>query len=110
MFEVQWSSLAKEDLIYAITYISDVLKAPFTAEKLLVDIEKEAAVLSENPYLFPLSHDEHIAHRGIRHVMVKNYILFYTVKEDAITIIRMLYARRDWMQLLGGVSPCRYST
>jgi plasmid stabilization system protein ParE len=107
MHVVQWSSLSKEDLICAITYISDVLKVPVAAEKLLDASEKEAAVLSGNPYLFPLSHDEHIAHRGIRHVMVKNYILFYTVKENArtITIIRMLYARRDWMQLLGGVSP-----
>ncbi|MBI9096444.1 MAG: type II toxin-antitoxin system RelE/ParE family toxin [Sphaerochaeta sp.] len=108
MHEVQWTSLVKEDLICAITYISDVLKVPVAAEKLLDASEKEVAVLSENPYLFPLSHDEH---RGIRHVMAKNYILFYTVKEDArtITIIRMLYARRDWMQLLGCVAPCRYS-
>ena len=107
MHEVQWTSLAKEDLISAITYISDVLKAPVSAEKLLDDIESESAVLAENPYLFPLSHGKHIAHRGIRHVMVKNYMLFYTVKEDAktVTIIRMLYARRDWIQLLGGVSP-----
>lgn len=74
---------------------------------LLDDIENESAVLAENPYLFSLSHDEHIAHRGIRHVKVKNYMLFYTVNEDArtITTIRMLYARQDWIQLLGGVSP-----
>ena len=107
MYEVQWTSLAKEDLVRAITYIADMLKAPLAAERLLDDIEKETAVLAENPYLFSLSHDEYIAHRGIRHVKVKNYMLFYTVNEDArtITIIRMLYARRDWIQLLGGFSP-----
>jgi toxin ParE1/3/4 len=107
MYEVQWTSLAKEDLICAITCISDVLKAPIAAEILLDDIEKETAVLAENPYLFPLSHDEHIAHRGIRQVKVKNYMLFTTVNEDAgtITIIRMLHGRRDWIQLLGSLSP-----
>jgi toxin ParE1/3/4 len=110
MYEVQWTSLAKEDLISAIAYISDMLKASAAAEKLLNDIEKETAVLAENPYLFPLSHDEHLAHRGIRHVVVKNYMLFYTVNEDAgtVTIIRMLYARRDWIQLLGDVSCCPF--
>jgi toxin ParE1/3/4 len=107
MYDLQWTSLAKEDLISAITSISDVLKTPVSAEKLLDDSESESAVLAENPYLFPLSHDEHIAHRGIRHVMVKHHMLFYTVKEDAetVTIIRMLYARRDWIPVLGGVSP-----
>ena len=107
MYEVQWTSLAKEDLVCAVTYIADTLKAPLAAERLLDDIEKETAVLAENPYLFPLSHDEFIAHRGIRHMKVKNYMLFYTVNEDArtITVIRMLYARRDWIQLLGGLSP-----
>jgi plasmid stabilization system protein ParE len=107
MYEVQWTSLAKDDLVCAVTYIADMLKAPFAAERLLDDIEKETAAIAENPYLFPLSHDEYIVHRGIRHVKVKNYMLFYTVNEDArtITVIRMLYARRDWIQLLGGLSP-----
>ncbi len=107
MYEVQWTSLAKEDLVSAITYISDVLKAPIAAEKLLDAIEKEATVLAENPYLFPLSQDKRIARRGIRHEKVKNYFLFYTIKEDTktVTIIRMMYARRDWIQLLDVSSP-----
>lgn len=107
MYDVQWTSLTKDDLVCAITYIADVLKAPLAAERLLDDIENETAVLAENPYLFSLSHDEYIAHRRIRHVKVKNYMLFYTVNVDArtITIIRLLYARRDWIQLLGGLSP-----
>ena len=79
MYEVQWTSLAKDDLVHAIIYIADMLKAPLAAERLLDDIEKETAVLAENPYLFPLSHDEYIAHRGIRHAKVKNYMLLYTV-------------------------------
>ena len=53
MYEVQWTSLAKDDLVRTITYIADMLKAPLAAEKLLDDIEKETAVLAENPYLSP---------------------------------------------------------
>jgi plasmid stabilization system protein ParE len=53
MYEVQWTSLAKDDLVCAVTYIADILKAPLAAEKLLNDLEKETAVLAENPYLFP---------------------------------------------------------
>lgn len=89
------------------TMIADMLKAPVATEKLLDDIERETAVLAEDPYLFPPSYDESIAHRGIRHVKVKNHMLFTTVNEDArtITIIRILYDKRDGIQLLGGFSP-----
>lgn len=103
MYEIQWTSLAKKDLILAISYISDILKAPAAAEKLLDSIEHEVEALSENPHMFPLSRDENIAHRGIRHFSVKNYMLFYTVEEEikTVTVIRFLYAKRNWMQLLG---------
>jgi len=32
--------------------------------------------------------------------MVKNYMLFYKVKEKQINIDRFLYGHRDWMSLL----------
>ena len=106
MFEVHWTTPAQEDLLSIIEYISSMLKAPTAAETLLDEIEMETAILEENPFLFPFSQDEYIAKRGIRHMLVKNYFLFYTIEEDAriVSIIRMMYARRDWMNLLGGSS------
>ncbi|OQA44397.1 MAG: Plasmid stabilization system protein [Spirochaetes bacterium ADurb.Bin315] len=103
MYEIQLTSLAKEDLILATSYISYILKAPATAGKLLDTIEHEVEALSENPYMFSTSRDENLAHRGIRHFSVKNYMLFYTIKEETktVTVLRFLHARRNWIQLLG---------
>ena len=106
-YPVYWTSLAQEDLAATITYILVVLKAPTAAQNLLEEIEKETSVLSENPYIHPLAYDGWIAEKGIRHLLVKNYFIFYSLNENTqtITVIRMLYARRDWIQLLKGYSP-----
>ncbi len=103
-YPVYWTSLAQEDLASTITYLLDVRKAPTAAQNLLEDIEKETSVLSENPYNHPLTYDVWIAEKGIRHLLVKNYFIFYSLNENTktITVIRMLYARRDWIQLLKG--------
>ncbi len=100
-YTAYWTTTAQEDLVSAMHYTSKILKTPIAAENLLGTIEKKFEVLEENPYLIPLSQDEYFAERGIRHLWIKNYFLFYTINEDAkaFTIIRMLHARRDWMKL-----------
>ena len=46
--------------------------------------------------------DERLASIGYRKLIVKGYIAFYTIDEQskAVDIVRILYARRDWLQLL----------
>lgn len=102
MFNVNYTKPAEEDLLSILEYISNILKSPFAAESLLDEIEKQTEILAENPCIFILSKDKRLAKCGIRHVLVKNYLLFYTVEEDdkTVSIIRIMYARRDWINLL----------
>ena len=101
MYKVNYTATAQEDLLSIVEYLSSILKAPSAAMNLLDAIEKETGILAENPLMFPISQDDYIAKRGIRHVFIKNYFMFYTIDEDAqsISIIRILYARRDWINL-----------
>ena len=101
MYKVNYTATAQEDLLSIVEYLSSILKAPSAAMNLLDAIEKETGILAENPLIFPISQDDYIAKRGIRHVSIKNYFMFYTIDEDAqsISIIRILYARRDWINL-----------
>ena len=101
MYEVQYTAQAQEDLVSTMEYISSILKAPVVAESLLDEMEKEIGILAENPLLFPISQDEDIAKRGIRHMLIKNYFMSYSVDEEleTVTIIRILHARRDWINL-----------
>ncbi|RAV15535.1 type II toxin-antitoxin system RelE/ParE family toxin [Paenibacillus contaminans] len=49
-----------------------------------------------------LVRDERLARQGIRGLLVDSYIVFYTVseKEKTVTIIRILYGKRNWNSLL----------
>ncbi|WP_461248305.1 type II toxin-antitoxin system RelE/ParE family toxin, partial [Treponema sp. R6D11] len=60
--------------------------------------------IKEKPFIYPAVPDEYLASKGFRFTMVKNYILFYKVKEKQINIDRFLYGHRDWMNILGSVN------
>jgi plasmid stabilization system protein ParE len=46
--------------------------------------------------------DEKLSHKGIRKLVVNNYIIFYSISEqlNVVTIVRVLYAKRNWIDLL----------
>lgn len=41
-------------------------------------------------------------YRGYRKLIIKNYIAFFTVDEQArvVDVERILYARRDWLNII----------
>jgi len=45
---------------------------------------------------------EKLALKGIRFIPVKNHIIFFCINEEVrtVTIARILYGRRDWVNLL----------
>lgn len=102
MFEVVYTKPAEEDLFSIIEYISQVLKSPKVANNFLNEIEKKTELLAENPFIFSLVKDEFLSQHKIRYTLVKNYFVFYTIEEKAktVSIIRIMYARRDWINLL----------
>jgi toxin ParE1/3/4 len=93
---------AKRDLRKTAAYIVDELKSPVAANHLLDDTETGIATLTDSPYIYPLVRDEYLAEKGIRLFSVRNYIVFYAVREEnkTIVILRFLYGRRDWMNIL----------
>lgn len=46
--------------------------------------------------------DDILSYKCIGKIMVDNYIVFYIVNEESktVTIIRILYGRRNWINLL----------
>jgi toxin ParE1/3/4 len=102
MYSVSFTEPAEEDLLSSLRYISDVLKAPTAAHQLLLDIEEKVKVLETAPLCCALVDDEYLCTKGIRSLLVRNYQVFYIVNENetAVSIIRILYARRDWSFLL----------
>ena len=102
MYFVKITDIAEEDILSTVKYIADVLKAPIAANNLLDEIEKQEEILGHTPKIYPFAPDYYLAEKGIRFVMIKNYIMFYTINEEekTVTIIRFLYGRRDWKNIL----------
>jgi plasmid stabilization system protein ParE len=103
MYSVRITDIAEEEILTTVQYIADVLKAPMAANNLLDAIEKYENTLKATPNTFSFVPDEYLRDKGIKYVMVKNYMMFYTINEDEKTVdmIRFLYGRRDWKRILG---------
>lgn len=93
---------AVEDLQSIAIYIVNELKEPSTAKRLVGRIKEAIINLSEMPGRYSLVADERLAMQKIRKMIVDNYIVFYVVSEKAVTVtvVRILYSRRDWLNLL----------
>ena len=101
-YRVDVSNPAEEDIRDIIRYISSQLSAPITAMKMLDTIEEALAKLAVMPDSYPLVRDDRLASMGYRRLEVKNYTAFFTIneKDKTVDVERILYARRDWANLL----------
>jgi len=101
-FNIQITEPAENDLYEIGAYISKELLEPEIAKKVILKIAKEINSLQDIPLRNALVADERLAYKGIRKIMVDKYIVFYVVDEESktVTIIRILYSRRDWLNLL----------
>lgn len=78
-------------------YISCKLHNPSAAQKLLNKVSDTISLIGDNPYLFPLYHNDILAKRGYRYTVVSNYLLLYQVDEikQEIYISRFLHGGRN---------------
>lgn len=97
MYNLEFLPIAKNDMLEIIKYIADELKSPVAAQNLAEEFIMSAERLCEFPYannvytpIKPLDFE-------YRRIIVKNYLMFYTVDESSktVTIMRVIYARRD---------------
>lgn len=97
-YNVRIFPTAKQDLLDLIEYLNTLSSE--TAQKYYDLLIAEIASLSELPERCPHPKDLALKAKGYRYLLVKNYYVFYVVKEDTVQIRRILYARRDYASLL----------
>lgn len=83
-------------------YISSQLNAPLSAMNMMRAIRESIIKLETAPLIHPIVRDDRLSVVGYRFFVIKNYIIFYIVseKEKTVSIDRILYGRRDWMNIL----------
>ncbi len=101
-YKVMMTKPAAEDLQQIAHYIAIELREPVSAQRLVDRIKDQVMSLAEMPTRHELVADGSLASQGIRRLVIDNYIVFYIIaeKERTVTIIRILYGRRNWEQLL----------
>jgi toxin ParE1/3/4 len=102
MYKVVVTEPAQQDLKEAVSYISNELKNKQAAYKLVDMVEEAVVSLQSMPERYAIVDDEILAMEGFRFITIKNYLLFYVVRNETKTVViqRFLYARRDWLNLL----------
>ena len=99
-YNIEYSKESKQDLIGIKQYIKYNLQESEIAEKLISKIRKEINDLKDNPEIYTIIDDDIIRKLEIRKLIVDNYIIFYRIKDNDIQIVRIMYGRRNWINLL----------
>ena len=102
MYHIDITEPAENDINEAVKYITDQLLNPSAAGKLIDDVEYAIYSLADMPQRHALVRDEDLAGLGFRFMPVKNYLVFYIIREEKKTVViqRFLYNRRDWTTIL----------
>ena len=91
---------AKADIFEIFEYITKNLAAPAAAEERIKKIESACNRLTVFPFLGVIPRDATLAKKGYRMLIVDHFLVFYTVDEQAVKIMRVVYGRRNYQRLL----------
>lgn len=95
MYEIRYLPLAMKDLTDITAYIADHLKAPKAALNLLNALDESISRLEQFPYSCKVYQPIKELENEYRLLPVKNYAVFYVVKEKVVEIHRVVYAKMD---------------
>ena len=100
-YSLNYTQLARDDMLEILLYISEELDAPRSTERILDKIESDLDRLRESPYSAPISRDAYLSSQGFRVLVSGKYLALYKVNdhERAVTVYRIVHGKRnlDWL-------------
>jgi len=101
-YKIRITKPAQNEMHEIYFYIAEQLRNPIAAKRLISQIDDAIQSLKQNPKRFPQVSDAYLASKGYHRIVVKNHLVFFIVreKEQVVSVMRILYGRRDWMNLL----------
>ena len=102
MYKVRIMKPAQIEMREIYQYIAGELNNPIAAARRISLIDDAIQSLKKYPSRCPLVRDDYLASKGYRLIAVKNHLVFFIIRENEliISVMRVLYGRRDWMCLL----------
>jgi plasmid stabilization system protein ParE len=100
MHDIRYLPLASRDLSNIVSYVADELKAPNAAMDLINELDTFISRLAQFPYSCRVYQPEKSLKNEYRILPVKNYLVFYVVKEDVVEIHRVIYAKMNLTKII----------
>lgn len=99
-YKLRFLPLFEDDLNEIVDYISHVLQNPSAAETLIDEVQQ--AITNRLPFAesFEPFHSKRHREYPYYRISVKNYTIFYVVIGNTMEVRRILYSRRDWMNMM----------
>ena len=94
-YKVKISNLALRDMEEIYRYISEKLTSPATAMKQYDRIAEAIESLNVFPERFQVMDIVPRLSKDVRQVIIDHYSAIYTVGEDTVTVVRVLYSASD---------------
>ena len=101
--EAHKRAAARRDLVQHFVYLAENA-ALDSADRFLANAERCFSELAEQPQMgspLTLRRAEFAGMRKWRVPDFENFLVFYLPRNDGISVVRVLYAARDWWKLLG---------
>jgi toxin ParE1/3/4 len=100
--KVVFTPAAEHDLGGLFLYIKDKLHNEIAARNIATKLLQRAQGLASFPDMGASLGNVDRKLDGYRYLLVDNYLVIYRVADEELYIVRILYARSDYVQLLQG--------
>ncbi len=97
-YEVIITPSAQKDLTEIKSYLTNVLKT--SSNSIFEKILEQVKILKVHPFTYKVHQDPLLKLVGYRIIPIDNYLMFYVIKSNIVQIHRVLYAKRNYLQLL----------
>lgn len=97
-YEIHYLPAAEKDLVDILEYIRK--DNPSAAFKLINEIDKTISKLEEFPDMGVIPKDLRLKSLNYRMLIIRNYLVFYTVTNNVVEIRRILQGKRKYAFLL----------
>ena len=103
-YRIEITGPAAEDIAGLRRYITSELMEPGSALRVYEAVKRAILSLDEMPERHAVIQEPSYAELGVRRMYVENYTVFYIAdtQQERVTILRVLYSRRDWKRILDG--------
>lgn len=99
-YEIKYLPLAYKDLSNIVFYIIDELKAPEAARNLIEELDISISRLTQFPYSCKVYMYDKLLDNEFRVLPVRNYLVFYVVKEKVVEIHRVIYSKMNLSKII----------